>query len=303
MNKKILMLTLGTSVMLTGCGSLLYGNTLAPIFSSHQTPAKRRTPPPVLSQRKAPVQQSRNRGVVVERTQNNPYGNNPYGNPAPKPSNTVEKVKRKVDDSRVREGSEVLAEGSAPTDASVPMRPRQQVAKRPAVAVKEPVNEPAVREKVTEKVVEKTKPVNSTIKEQTTTAVAATKTKVEEAATTVEKTAKVEKPAPSTTKSATRTLLQEAKTAVAAGDYDKAASALERAHRIEPGNAKILYDIAQIRNAQGKYRQAASFASKAATYSNSPALSKKVWTLLSNVRKKLGNNTGAAAAAQKAASF
>lgn len=111
------------------------------------------------------------------------------------------------------------------------------------------------------------------------------------------------KTSPAKTPTATTALLQEARVAVAAGSYDKAASALERAHRIEPGNAKILYDIAQIRYAQGKYRQAESFASKAANYSGSKILSKKIWNLLSNSRRALGNASGAESAAKKAATF
>lgn len=110
-------------------------------------------------------------------------------------------------------------------------------------------------------------------------------------------------PKPATPTSATKALLQEARSAVGAGNYEKAASALERAHRIQPSNAKILYDIAQIRYAQGKYRQAESFASKAANYSKSSALSKKIWTILANARRALGNTSGAAAAAKKAANF
>ncbi len=109
---------------------------------------------------------------------------------------------------------------------------------------------------------------------------------------------------PSAPQSATKSLLQQARAAVSAGDYDKAASALERAYRIEPGNAKILYDIAQIRYAQGNYVQAQSFAGRAASYTaGNPKLAKKVWTILANSRKALGNASGAAAAAQKAASF
>jgi len=101
----------------------------------------------------------------------------------------------------------------------------------------------------------------------------------------------------------THALLKQAKTAVEDGNYDKAADALERAHRIDPNNAKILYDIAQIRYAQAQYAQAASFAANAANKSASPSLSKKIWTLLANARKALGDTTGAATALQKAATF
>ncbi len=114
----------------------------------------------------------------------------------------------------------------------------------------------------------------------------------------------------STTKSApksltpTQLLLKEANDAVKNNNLPKAASALERAHRINPGNATILYDIAQVRYAQGKYAQAESFASKAATHaSNSPTLAKKIWRLLAKARKASGNASGAASALKKAASL
>lgn len=108
---------------------------------------------------------------------------------------------------------------------------------------------------------------------------------------------------PKRPENAAQSLIMDARDAVAAGNYEKAASSLERAHSIEPKNAKILYDIAQIRYAQGKYVQSESFASKAASLSSDNTLSKKIWTLLANSRKALGNQTGAQLAQQKANSF
>lgn len=139
--------------------------------------------------------------------------------------------------------------------------------------------------------------VKTTAQQGANTAATQTSSATKQAATAATQSSAAKAP------TATTALLQEARGAVAAGNYDKAASALERAHRIEPGNAKILYDIAQIRYAQGKYRQAASFASKAANYSGSKTLSKKIWTLLSNSRRALGNTSGADSAAKKAATF
>ncbi len=110
-------------------------------------------------------------------------------------------------------------------------------------------------------------------------------------------------PEPKRPENAAQSLIMDARDAVAAGNYEKAASSLERAHSIEPKNAKILYDIAQIRYAQGKYVQSESFASKAAGLSSDNTLSKKIWTLLANSRKALGNQTGAQLAQQKANSF
>ncbi len=303
MNKNVLILTLGASVALTGCDSLLYSNTIAPISSVNQPLTQK--PTPVLNQTMTSVTPPASNVVVVQQEQVNPYGSLPA-----RPDNvmtiseqtqdnTVVAANRtgEVNDPKIREATEVLAADANNTVSvekveNAPMRPTQTAVERPV----------KVEEKVSERMAESAASVNEQVKsvKENTTAVKETTAVVTEQAASV---AKAVRPAPTTTKSATRALLQEAKVAVSSGQYDKAASALERAHRIEPGNAKILYDIAQIRYAQGKYRQASSFASKAATYSNSPSLSKKVWSLLSKARKKLGNNTGATAAAQKAASF
>ncbi len=312
MNKQLLILTLGTSVALTGCDSLLYGNTMAPIFSVNKPVVQ--TPPPILNQTMTPIERPVGDTVVVQQAQSNPYGSLPTrpANVTNMPRNMPKQVQGDMpvanpaanfNAPRIREATDVLAaeemannavssandtvNNAVETAQNTPIRPNQAVVERPVETVKENITATA------------NETVNS-VKEQVQTAKATTTAAAE---TVTSASQEAVRPAPTTTKSATRALLQEAKSAVSAGDYDKAASALERAHRIEPGNAKILYDIAQIRYAQGNYRQASSFASKAATYSNSPTLSKKVWSLLSNARKKLGNNTGAAAAAQKAASF
>ncbi|PID66216.1 MAG: hypothetical protein CR975_04100 [Gammaproteobacteria bacterium] len=305
-NRLLLTMAFGTTMLLTGCDSLLYGNSLAPIFSANKTPAQ--TAPPVIN---SPMKVDSvekldgSTGIVVEQAKSNPYGNAPVrpenvSNKAGQPKTTAAAAATSATagpaattpattatNPRIREGQDVLAEENNANKERVTTPAKQPAAQRPAAIAKRPA------ETVKEEAAEKTTAVN-------TAAEAATP---DTAAVAKADTAAVTKPAPSTPKTATRALLQEAKAAVSSGDYDKAASALERAHRIEPGNAKILYDIAQIRYAQGNYRQAASFASKAATYSDSPALSKKVWSLLSKSRKELGNSTGAAAAAQKAASF
>ena len=57
-------------------------------------------------------------------------------------------------------------------------------------------------------------------------------------------------------------LLDSADKYVKGGQLDKAGAALERALRIEPRNAGIWHDLAQIRLHQGQYQQAESLASK-----------------------------------------
>lgn len=215
-------------------------------------------------------------------------------------------------DPRIREATDVLnAEQSAmdthASEAEKLARTAEQVAgaNRPT-AVKEAAvrRAEAAKQTATQRVEQTTKTASKQV-ETVQKAAAETATAATVVATSAQSTATaaVTPPQPASPTSATKVLLKDARTAVAAGDYEKAASSLERAHRIQPGNAKILYDIAQIRYAQGKFRQAESFASKAANYSKSTTLSKKIWTILANSRRALGNTTGAAAAAKKAANF
>lgn len=318
-NRLLLVTALATSMALAGCDSLLYSNTLAPVFSKTQ----QQTPPPPLNTPHSGTTEigsiekpQGNTGVVVQSAQNNPYGNQPVpqrpsdmsnmpqNNQTVEASatlgqsadttvtkasdnaqNTVTTATNNSDNSpRVREASEVLnTQGTVAGKAPMVERPKATVSQQAAAQAakqKEQAKQAAANQ------------AQAAVKESADTSKANT---TAAAATAPSR--------PATQQSATKALLQEARTAVGAGNYDKAASALERAHRIEPGNAKILYDIAQIRYAQGKYRQAESFASKAANYSSSAGLSKKIWTLLGHSRKALGNNTGAEAAAKKAANF
>lgn len=322
MSKRLLTITLaGISLGLVGCDSLLYDNQLAPVFSSPSS--KKQAPPPLtggtVTASNAPTASIEKTGtqnnstVVVNSAQTNPYGNSAPRRPsAVQASNaTVAEQTAKAQaaqqnaeqtvavtpattakaDSRIREGSEVLKETQTAAENTATQASNAAQTTTETAAAKRPTSmrPTAVQQQAKAKAEQAAQSASN--KADTATTAAATAT-----------TAAVKK-SPSTTQSATRQLLQEAKDAVRAGQYDKAASALERAHRIQPGNAKILYDIAQIRYAQGKYRQAESFASKAANYSRSKGLSKKIWSLLSNARKALGNSTGAAAAAKKAANF
>lgn len=288
--KKLIIGMTGLSLGLSGCGSILYTDTLAPVYSISSSKT---------SQKKSPVTQSTaansvaieqsGGSPVVSNSQNNPYvtGNNSVPPTVVRPNVNAQPATAAINNSaaandpRIKEASEVLTNTTQSGQSTV-------AAARPSSASQMPV--PTAQQAATQTVqsttIEAARPVNQAA---TTAATAAT--------------AAVTPPKPATAQSATKSLLQEARNSVAAGNYEKAASALERAHRIEPSNAKILYDIAQIRYAQGKYRQAESFASKAANYTKSAGLSKKIWTILGNSRKALGNSTGAAAAAQKAASF
>lgn len=89
-------------------------------------------------------------------------------------------------------------------------------------------------------------------------------------------------------------LLDSADKYVKGGQLDKAGAALERALRIEPRNAGIWHDLAQIRLHQGQYQQAESLASKSNNLaSGNWALQSRNWKLISVARKASGNTTGA----------
>ena len=98
-------------------------------------------------------------------------------------------------------------------------------------------------------------------------------------------------------------LLKKASGSLGKGDLDGAAAYLENAQRLDPKNSKILYDIANIRYHQGRYKEAESMASRAVQTGGSNAMLKKSWSLISNSRNKLGDSQGAVQAATKAASY
>lgn len=96
-------------------------------------------------------------------------------------------------------------------------------------------------------------------------------------------------------------LLDSAAGYVGKGEWDKAAASLERALRIEPRNAGIWHDLAQVRLQQRQYQQAESLAAK----SNSLAGSNKDikirnWKLIAVSRRAAGNTSGADAAEAQA---
>jgi tetratricopeptide (TPR) repeat protein len=96
-------------------------------------------------------------------------------------------------------------------------------------------------------------------------------------------------------------LLDSAADYVADQEWDKAGAALERALRIEPSNAGIWHDLAQIRLQQRNFQQAASLAAK----SNSLArdnnfVQVRNWRLIAVARRALGDEAGADAAEAQA---
>jgi tetratricopeptide (TPR) repeat protein len=89
-------------------------------------------------------------------------------------------------------------------------------------------------------------------------------------------------------------LLESADRYVKINQLDKAGAALERALRIEPRNAGIWHDLAQVRLHQGQYQQAESLATKSNNISGvNRLLQSKNWKLISSARRAAGNMAGA----------
>ncbi|MCB1824601.1 MAG: hypothetical protein KDJ54_08515 [Candidatus Competibacteraceae bacterium] len=97
-------------------------------------------------------------------------------------------------------------------------------------------------------------------------------------------------------------LLDSADKYVRSNQLDKAGAALERALRIEPRNAGIWHDLAQIRLHQRQYQQAESLASKSNNLaSGNRALQARNWKLMAVARRASGNTAGAEEAEARAA--
>ncbi|MEI2743705.1 MAG: tetratricopeptide repeat protein [Candidatus Competibacter sp.] len=99
-------------------------------------------------------------------------------------------------------------------------------------------------------------------------------------------------------------LLESADKYVKSNQLDKAGAALERALRIEPRNAGIWYDLAQIRLHQGQYQQAESLASKSNNLAGgNRALQSRNWKLIGSARRAIGNVSGSEEAEARASQF
>lgn len=96
-------------------------------------------------------------------------------------------------------------------------------------------------------------------------------------------------------------LLDSAEGHVANEAWDKAAADLERALRIEPRNAGIWHDLAQIRLQQRQYEQVESLASKSNSLAgNDNFIRARNWRLIAIVRRAQGDEAGAYAAEAQA---
>ena len=89
-----------------------------------------------------------------------------------------------------------------------------------------------------------------------------------------------------------------------AGNREAAGSSLERALRIEPRNAWLWLELAQLRLAQGQYAQAITLARKSISFAgHDHRLLALDWQVIGNARVALGDSAGAEQAFKQAADF
>jgi len=99
-------------------------------------------------------------------------------------------------------------------------------------------------------------------------------------------------------------LLDRAHIDSAAGQREAAGASLERALRIEPRNAWLWHELAQLRLAQGQYAQAITLAQKSISFAGSErGLRALDWRVIGNARVAQGNSAGAEEAFKRAAEF
>lgn len=96
-------------------------------------------------------------------------------------------------------------------------------------------------------------------------------------------------------------LLDNARTHVNNQQWDKAAASLERALRIEPRNASIWHDLAQIRLQQREYQQAETLAQKSNSLASDAGVQARNWDLIAFAKRAQGDNNGADEAEARAA--
>jgi len=99
-------------------------------------------------------------------------------------------------------------------------------------------------------------------------------------------------------------LLDRAHLDAEAGRRESAGASLERALRIEPRNAWLWHELAQLRLAQGQYAQAISLAQKSSSFAGRERRLRALnWRVIGNARVAQGNPSGAEQAFKLAAEF
>lgn len=97
-------------------------------------------------------------------------------------------------------------------------------------------------------------------------------------------------------------LLERARLDTEAGKRGAAGASLERALRIEPRNAWLWHELAQVRLAQGQYAQAITLAQKSTSFAGRERrLQALNWKVIGNARVAQGDSAGAEQALKLAA--
>jgi tetratricopeptide (TPR) repeat protein len=100
---------------------------------------------------------------------------------------------------------------------------------------------------------------------------------------------------------ASRALVNQAQTQMATKNYIVAASAIERALRIEPDNPLLWIELGKVRLAEGNYVQAENMARKAVSMSvNAPRAQSSAWRLIADSYRARGKNIEAQEAQARA---
>ena len=100
---------------------------------------------------------------------------------------------------------------------------------------------------------------------------------------------------------ASRALVGQAQTQIATGNFAVAASSIERALRIEPGNPLLWIELGKLRQAEGNYVQAENMARKAVSMSvNAPRTQAAAWGLIAESYRARGRNSEAQQAQARA---
>lgn len=97
-------------------------------------------------------------------------------------------------------------------------------------------------------------------------------------------------------------LVQQADQRRQSGDLAGAQSTLERAVQIEPGNARLWLDLAQLRLAQDQPAQAEQLALRAVEHARDNRTLSAAWQLVAKARRAQGDEEGAREAEERAGS-
>lgn len=100
---------------------------------------------------------------------------------------------------------------------------------------------------------------------------------------------------------ASQALVGQAQVQLATGNFAVAASSIERALRIEPGNPLLWIELGKVRQAEGNYVQAENMGRKAVSTSvNAPRARAAAWALIAESYRARGRNSEAQEAQARA---